>query len=96
MGAAFFDWDPRKNIENVEKRRVDFFDAQFAFADPRRVIAEDTLHSKVEKRYFCFGMVGAGALTVRFTWRSGVIRIIGAGYWRKGKSIHERENQVHR
>jgi hypothetical protein len=25
-----------------------------------------------------------------------VIRIIGAGYWRKGKQIYERENQVHR
>ena len=26
-------------------------------------------------------------------WRS--IRIIGAGYWRKGKVIYERENKIH-
>ncbi len=32
----------------------------------------------------------------RFTYRGGVIRIFGAGYWRKGKRIYERENQVHR
>ena len=38
----------------------------------------------------------AGILTVRFTYRAGVIRIIVAGYWRKGKQIYERENQVHR
>ena len=29
-----------------------------------------------------------------FTWRSGTIRIIGAGYWRKGKLIYERENKI--
>src|SRR6266568_3307133 len=34
-------------------------------------------------------------LTVRFTYREDVIRIHGAGYWRKGKRIYERENQVH-
>jgi uncharacterized DUF497 family protein len=63
---------------------------------PCRVIAEDLTHSETEKRYFCFGEVGGGILTVRFTYRGGVIRIFGAGYWRKGKSIYERENQIHR
>jgi len=28
-------------------------------------------------------------LTVRFTYRGSVIRIIGAGYWRKGRKIYE-------
>ena len=68
---------------------------QYAFADPKRVIAEDTMHSGKETRYFCFGLVGKGVLTVRFTYRSGVIRIFGAGYWRKGKTIYEHENQIH-
>ena len=58
------------------------------------MIAEDTAHSS-EQRYFCFGRVGKGILTVRFTYRSDVIRIFGAGYWRKGKTIYEREDQVH-
>lgn len=35
-------------------------------------------------------------MTVRFTRRDGVIRLIGAGYWWRGKTIYERENQVHR
>jgi len=72
-----------------------FVDAQYAFADPMRVIAEDVGHSETEKRYYCFGRVEAGILTVRFTYRGGVIRIIGAGCWRKGKAIYEKENQIH-
>ena len=72
-----------------------FAEAQFAFADPHRVIAEDRSHSGAERRYFCIGRVGAGILTVRFTHRPGVIRIFGAGYWRKGKHRYEHENQVH-
>jgi hypothetical protein len=27
---------------------------------------------------------------------NGVVRIFGAGYWRRGKAIYERENQIHR
>ena len=71
---------------------MSFQEAQQAFFDARRVIAEDVSHSDVEQRYFCFGRVGAGVLTVRFTYRGGAIRIFRAGYWRKGRSIYEHEN----
>ena len=96
MAEARFDWDPDKDRENQSKHRVSFGDAQLAFADPRRVIAEDLSHSSSEKRYYCFGDAGGGILTVRFTYREGVIRIFGAGYWRRGKRIYDRENQIHR
>jgi uncharacterized protein len=96
MAKAHFDWDPRKDEENQSKHGVSFAVAQFAFADPRRVIAEDLSHSSRERRYYCFGEVGGGVLTVRFTYREGVIRIFGAGYWRKGKRTYDRENQIHR
>ena len=95
MAKASFEWDERKDAENQAKHGIPFALAQYAFADPKRVIAQDTAHSAREQRYFCFGRVGAGILTVRFTSRAGVIRIFGAGYWRKGKSIYEPENQVH-
>jgi uncharacterized protein len=55
--------------------------AQKAFLDPKRIIAEDDLHSSIENRYFCIGAVDNEILTVRFTWRKGRIRIFGAGYW---------------
>ena len=72
-----------------KKHGVDFFSAQLAFLDPNRVVAEDLAHSFTEKRYFCFGEVKGEILTVRFTYRDQVIRIIGAGYWRKGKKVYE-------
>jgi uncharacterized DUF497 family protein len=96
MAKARFDWDQDKDDKNLEKHGVSFALAQLAFADPKRVIAEDLSHGSGEPRYFCFGRVGAGILTVRFTYREGAIRIHGAGYWRKGKRVYERENQVHR
>jgi hypothetical protein len=59
------------------------------------VIARDVGHGGSEQRHFCIGSAGRGILTVRFTFREGVIRIIGAGYWRKGRRVYEQENQVH-
>jgi len=96
MATARFEWDDAKNRENWRKHGVDFAAAQAAFADPRRVIAEDVAHSDDEDRFYCIGAAGGGVLTVRFTYRSGVIRIIGAGFWRKGRQIYERENKIHR
>jgi uncharacterized DUF497 family protein len=96
MSKARFEWDRNKDAENRGKHGIAFSLAQYAFADPYRVIAEDLTHSEDEKRFFCFGVVEGGILTVRFTYRGGVIRIFGAGYWRKGKAIYERKNQIHR
>ena len=95
MTKPSFKWDERKDAENQAKHGIPFALAQYAFADPKRVIAEDTAHSNEEQRYFCFGRVGEGILTVRFTYRAGVIRIFGAGYRRKGKAIYEKENRIH-
>ncbi|MDP3514339.1 MAG: BrnT family toxin [Sulfuritalea sp.] len=93
MAHSRFDWDPDKDAENQRKHGVSFSRAQFAFADSKRVIAKDVTHSETEERFYCFGEVDGGVITVRFTYRASVIRIIGAGYWRKGKAIYERENE---
>jgi uncharacterized protein len=74
---------------------VPFALAQLAFLDHHRVILEDLEHSDDEKRYYCLGKVAGGIMTIRFTYRKNKIRIIGAGYWRKGKKIYERENKIH-
>ncbi len=96
MTKARFEWDEKKNRDNQKKHGVAFELAQYAFADPQRVIAEDEKHSQGERRYYCFGRVGGGILTVRFTYRSNVIRIFGAGYWRQGRRIYEAQNNIHR
>jgi uncharacterized protein len=95
MTTTNFDWDVAKNAANLKKHHVSFEDAQGAFIDPQRVIARDVNHSDDEARFYCFGMLNGGVLTVRFTLRQSVIRIIGAGYWRKGKQIYEKENHLH-
>ncbi len=86
-----FEWDERKNLENIRKHNVSFEEAQKAFKDPKRIIVEDLEHSKKEKRFFCIGKVGKEILTVRFTYRERKIRIFGAGYWRRGKERYEKE-----
>ena len=96
MPKATFDWNPKKDQENQKKHGVSFAKAQLAFTDPYRVIAEDLSHSSIEKRYYCFGRVEDGIMTVRFAYRGDAIRIIGAGYWRKGRAIYERENQIYK
>ena len=90
-----FEWDDAKDLINLEKHGVTFALAQLAFLDYDRIILEDLEHSQDEKRYYCLGKVAGGILTVRFTYRKGKIRIIGAGYWRKGKKIYEEQNQIH-
>ncbi len=96
MSKESFDWDTAKDIANQEKHGLSFAKAQYAFADPNRIIARDLTHSDDEDRFYCFGRVSGGIATVRFTYRDKVIRIFGAGYWRRGKRIYERENQIHR
>jgi len=90
-----FEWDETKNEANIDKHGVSFEFAKKAFFDPNRIIVEDLDHSVGEERFFCLGKTADGVLTVRFTYRNHVIRIFGAGYWRKGKKRYEKENQLH-
>jgi uncharacterized protein len=90
-----FEWDSEKDELNQRKHGVSFAMAQLAFLDSNRVILEDLEHGGNENRFYCLGRVSDGIMTVRFTYRDNKIRIIGAGYWRKGKKIYEKENKIH-
>ena len=91
MGKESFEWDPEKDIENQRKHGVSFNEAQHAFEDPNRVFHIDESHSQIEERYYCFGKINNRIMTVRFTYRGSIFRIMGAGYWRKGRKIYEKE-----
>jgi uncharacterized DUF497 family protein len=54
MSKDSFEWDHEKDLISQSKHEVSFSEAQFAFADPDSVIANNLSHSKREKRYFCF------------------------------------------
>ena len=86
-----FEWDEEKDRINREKHGLTFEQAQQAFFDPHRIILEDSKHSSDETRFFCIGLVAGVVATVRYTMREEHIRIIGAGYWRTGKSLYYEE-----
>lgn len=67
MARMTFEWDAAKNATNQLKHGLSFEQAQDPFFDLKRVIARDSVHSGAEKRYYCFGRVGEGIATVRFT-----------------------------
>ncbi len=87
-----FEWDEQKEKTNIVKHQLSFYEAQKAFIDNKRIILQDLEHSFDEERYFCLGKVKNNIATVRFTLRNNTIRILGAGYWRKGKKIYEQNN----
>ena len=79
-----FSWDRAKERLNVARHGVDFTTAQLAFADPRALVLFDSAHSTPQElRWWLLGKIGDRVLHVRYTHRpDGVIRLIGAGYWR--------------
>jgi uncharacterized DUF497 family protein len=93
---ATFDWDETKDAENQKKHGIAFVLAQYAFKDPKRIISEDRAHSLDEERFLCIGRVDQEVITVRFTIRQDIVRIFGAGYWRKGRKFYEKENQIYK
>ncbi|MBI5300371.1 MAG: BrnT family toxin [Deltaproteobacteria bacterium] len=88
-----FVWDEEKEAYNKQVHKIGFAEASQAFFDPNRVIAVDEAHSKIEERSFCIGKVGNRIATVRFTYRGSKIRIIGAGFWRKGRKFYEKKKK---
>lgn len=87
---GLFEWNDTKERENIRKHGIDFTTASLAFFDTDRVVARDEEHSESEPRLFCMGLVNEKVLTVRFTYRKPRIRILGAGFWRKGRSFYEK------
>ena len=91
MSVLEFEWDEEKNKINIKKHRVSFEEAKCVFLDLHRLIYQDIDHStKNETRYYCLGKVNSEVCAVRFTLRNGVIRIFGAGFWRKETNIYEK------
>ncbi len=93
MESEGFTWDLGKEVLNIQKHGIDFVTASEVFIDRRRVVYIDFTHSVDEIRYFCIGQANGRIATVRFVYRENKIRILGAGYWRKGVKIYEKENK---
>ncbi len=90
---GLFEWNETKEQSNIQKHGIDFKTASQAFLDVHRLIAHDEAHSQHEPRMFCIGKVGDMIVTVRFTYRKQRIRLIGAGFWRKGENFYEKNQK---
>lgn len=69
-----FDWDEKKRISNFEKHGLDFEDADLVFnAQDKKTKQFDHLH---EPRWMDVAQVGRRILTLVYTKRQNIIRII--------------------
>lgn len=94
MNDLHFEWDEKKNKENIRKHGVPFEEAQTVFLDENAVRFFDPDHSQDEDRFIMLGMsFKLRVLVVCHCYRKNdtVIRIVSArkadkheakNYWR--------------
>ena len=86
MGLQF-EWDEEKERINIAKHGIDFSTASHVFLDPDRLEYYDEKHSTAnEDRFITIGFVG-DVLTVVYTERADVLRIISARITTKKEKV---------
>jgi uncharacterized DUF497 family protein len=78
MVDPILEWDAAKAHLNEKKHGVPFVFAGRVFKDRNRVEKADPKHSIVEARYLVIGAVEGAILSVTFTRRGRIIRLISA------------------
>jgi uncharacterized protein len=73
-----FEWNDAKAELNRRKHGIGFADAVKAFGDPNLCFLEDNALSYGEVRMIALGLSGLELLTIVFTERGDVTRIISA------------------
>lgn len=74
-----FEWDNQKSTSNDQKHGVSFQEAITVFGDSLAISFNDPDHSLNESRFLMFGLSKLNRLlTVSFTERNNVVRIISA------------------
>ncbi|MCP5463592.1 MAG: BrnT family toxin [Deltaproteobacteria bacterium] len=84
-----FEWNTKKEMENIKKHGVCFLEAIETFSDPNGIQLVDVKNSDEEKRYYWVGKTIKGrVLTTRFTFRDETFRIFGSAEWRKFRRLY--------
>jgi uncharacterized DUF497 family protein len=74
-----FEWDSGNSAKNWRKHRVSKRECEEVFAREPLVILEDISHSIFEQRMIALGNTKKERkLTIAFTFRNGMIRVISA------------------
>ena len=81
-----FEWDENKNKSNAQKHGIDFNDAKEVFKDDNSKIAPDLRKDYGEERWKIIGKIYGTIISVIYTVRNRVTRIISA----RKASINER------
>lgn len=83
-----FEWDENKNKSNTQKHGINFNDAKEVFKDENSKIAPDLRKDYGEERWKIIGKIYGSIISVIYTVRNKVTRIISA---RKASSIERKE-----
>lgn len=73
-----FEWDNAKAELNAKSHKISFQTAQKVFNDPGALPIEDTDSSWEEDRYRKIGSAEGRVITLSYTYRGDVIRLISA------------------
>jgi uncharacterized DUF497 family protein len=91
MGDIRFEWDEKKNRQNIRKHGISFEEAQSVFLDDHAMRFYDPDHSEDEDRFLMLGM----SFTLRilivchcYRERDDVIRIISARKATRQERVH--------
>ncbi|OGG53388.1 hypothetical protein A3H16_01505 [Candidatus Kaiserbacteria bacterium RIFCSPLOWO2_12_FULL_53_8] len=89
-----FEWDDGNKDKNLKKHGVTNEGCEQSFSDERRIVREDTKHSRHEARHWLIGKTPQNRLLfVSFTIRKSRIRVISArNASRKERTYYEEEN----
>jgi len=78
MDGVEFEWDESKNSSNIEKHGVDFVQSKEVFSDENKLEISDNRKDYGEQRMKIIGKSIDLVLSVIYTMRGSVIRIISA------------------
>ena len=89
-----FEWDEVKSDACFRERGFDFAYAASAFADPNRLVLQDSRYSYGEDRYRLIGRIDGRLYVLAYTPRGGALRIISArkANLREVKNYENRSN----
>ena len=81
MKNLIFEWDEKKNKENIKKHKISFDVAKEVFYDDNAILFDDPEHSIDEDRFLIIGIIqNLNIYVVSHCYREteGIIRIISA------------------
>src|SRR5210317_435939 len=89
-----FQWDEGNINKNLDKHIVENWECEQIYFNEPLIILDDLKHSYVEKRWAAFGKTDAGRmLTVIFTKRGRLIRVISARDMKRKERIFYEKNE---